>query len=140
VAVRLPDGSAYRPDFYLPSQRVWCEVKGPHNERIAKVEQLQQALGYDAWEWAADLVVVLRPPGPGETAQWHGAERYQDVVIVECTECQHYSFMDDSGMWSCRRHLASPKAREDRKSWQGAIYRPGELAFKRAPRPARRAA
>lgn len=139
VAVKLSNGESYRPDFYLPTQRVWAEVKGPHNERIVKPELLQEALGYDEWEWASELVVILRPPGPGETACWHGAVAHQDVVLVECKECQHFSFMDDSGLWACRRHIATPQARQDRKSWQGAIYRPSEVPFVRAPRPRRRA-
>ena len=139
VAVQLPDDSHYRPDFYLPSQRVWCEVKGPHNERIAKTEQLQQALGYDEWDWAADLVVVLRPPGPGEAAQWHGARDDQDIVIVRCPDCDNYGFMDYAGAWQCRQHM-SPSTR---KFWneEGGDYRsPGDLLFGRAPRPSRRAA
>jgi hypothetical protein len=140
VAVKLPDGQSYRPDFYLPSQRVWCEVKGPHNERIAKPELLQQALGYDEWAWATELVVVLRPPGPGETTQWHGTRDDQDIVIVRCPECEHYGFMDYSGIWSCRRHLS---AKSTGKFWrgEGGDFRfPGDLPMIRAPRPKGRAA
>lgn len=139
VAVKLPDGSSYRPDFYLPSQRVWAEVKGPHNQRIAKVEQLQQALGYDEWDWASDLVVVLRPPGPGEAAQWHGAREDQDVVIVRCPQCEHHAFLDLSGAWQCRRHMSPTTS----KFWHqpgGDIIHPGGLVFTRAARPTRRAA
>jgi hypothetical protein len=71
-AIELPDGTRYRPDFWLPAQKIWCEVKGPHNERITKPLALQEALGYEGFEWAQDLVVILRPPGPGETAVWEG--------------------------------------------------------------------
>jgi hypothetical protein len=141
VAVRLNSGQAYRPDFYLKSQRVWAEVKGPHNERAEKIQQLQDTLGYDEWDWAADLVVVLRPPGPGETAQWHGSRDGQDIVIVRCPECDHHCFMDYAGAWSCRRHLRARK--EPNKFWLaegGALYHPGELPFTRAPRPQRRGA
>lgn len=69
-AVALPDGTRYRPDFRLPAQKVWCEVKGPHNERLEKAVALQDALHYDEFEWGNDLVVILRPPGGGEYAQW----------------------------------------------------------------------
>lgn len=141
VAVKLASGEHYRPDFYLPAQRVWCEVKGPHNERISKVAELQAALGYDEWDWAADLVIVLRPPGPGETAQWHGARDDQDIVVVRCPECGHLGFMDYAGTWTCRRHLRVSK--EPNKFWideGGALYRPGDLTFRRAPRQARRSA
>jgi len=97
VAVELPDGTQYRPDFFLPAQRVWAEVKGPHNERIKKPADLQRALYVEGeqWAWSSDLVVVLRPPGPGEAATWEGALPDQSIVVVHCPECQHYSFMDD---------------------------------------------
>lgn len=140
LAVALPGGEAYRPDFRLPAQRVWAEVKGPHNERIVKPVELQAALSYDEWEWASDLVVVLRPAGPGETAQWEGVHDGQDIVLVCCPECGRRGFMDHSGYWTCRYHLRVQ--REPNKFWMadgGALYRAGEAAFVRAPRPQRRA-
>jgi hypothetical protein len=132
VGIELPDGTLYRPDFRLRAQRVWCEVKGPHNERMNKVVGLQEALGNDEWEWGADLVVVLRAPGPGETAQWHGIYDHQRIAIVLCPECQHYSFMDYNGLWSCRYHLSIQ--REKSKFWTGAggdFYWSGDLPFAR---------
>lgn len=132
VGVDLSDGTWYRPDFYLPSQRVWAEVKGPHNERVVKPELLHEALGIDEWEWSADLVVILRPPGPGEVAQWESVAPGQDIVIVRCPECWHDCFMDHNGTWSCRRHMRN--TREPNKFWTapgGAIYWPGDLPFTR---------
>lgn len=131
VALKLPDGTNYRADFRLPSQRVWAEVKGPHNERISKPVALQAGLGHDEWEWGADLVVILRPPGPGEAAQWHGVYGHQDIVIALCPECEHYGFMDYNGLWSCRRHLKLGK----NKFWNqpgGGLFWPGDLGFVRA--------
>ena len=52
LAIDLPSGATYRPDFRLPDQRVWAEVKGPHNERLTKVVELHTTLAYDEWEWA----------------------------------------------------------------------------------------
>jgi len=140
-AVRLPSGTGYRADFQLPAQRVWAEVKGPHNERIAKPAELQQALGYDEWEWANDLVVVLRAAGPGDVAVWEGTQPGQEIVMAVCPECERYGFMDYNGFWSCRYHMR--KSREPNKFWMadgGALYRSGELGFSRAPRPQRGAA
>ncbi len=139
VAVKLPSGENYRPDFRLPAQRVWAEVKGPHNERIHKPAELQQAVGYDEWEWASDLVVVLRPPAAGNLAMWEGVQEGQDIVLVRCPECERHGFMDYSGFWTCRYHLRVQ--REPNKFWMapgGAFYMPGELEFTRAPRPGRR--
>jgi hypothetical protein len=140
VGVQLEDGQWYRPDFYLPTQRVWAEVKGPHNERIDKPTVLQSSLPGDAFEWDADLVVILRPPqagwgGAGETMIWADVEEAQDIVIVRCPECLHYGFMDMNGIWSCRRHMRVRP--EPNKFWtepEGDLFRPGELPFTRAPR------
>lgn len=138
-AYELPDGQLYRPDFWLPAQRVWAEVKGPHDRRIDKTATFQTALGYDEWDWASDLVVVLRPASGGDLAEWHGARDDQNIVIVCCPDCQHYGFMDIAGAWQCRRHRTTGS----RKFWLeagGALYRSGEFLFSRAPRPAKRAA
>jgi len=140
VGVELDDGQWYRPDFYLPTQKVWCEVKGPHNERIDKPSILQATLPGDAFDWDADLVVILRPPQPGwggagETMIWADVTDEQDIVITRCPHCLHYGFMDLEGIWMCRRH---PDIRpEPNKFWTapgGGLFRPGELPFTRAPR------
>jgi hypothetical protein len=141
LAVKLPSDEAYRPDFRLPAQRVWAEAKGPHNERLHKAAELQASLAYDEWDWASDLVVVLRPPGQGEYAQWEGVQEGQDIVVVCCPECGRRGFMDYSGHWTCRYHVRVQ--REPNKFWVaegGALYFPGELPFTRAPRPGRRSA
>lgn len=140
VGVKLDDGQWYRPDFYLPTQRVWAEVKGPHNERIDKPSKMQAAISGDAFEWDADLVVILRPARPGkgdrgETCQWENAVNGQDLVIVLCPECGYHCFMDLAGTWSCRRHMRVRT--EPNKFWtdpEGGLWRPGDLPFKRAPR------
>jgi hypothetical protein len=139
-AYKLPSGQLYRADFHLPAQRCWAEVKGPHNERIGKPVELQNALGYDEWDWTNELVVVLRPP-KSDGAMWEGTQGWQDLVIAKCPECDRYGFMAYDGLWSCRYHLRVQ--REPNKFWVaegGALYWPGELEFTRAPRPGRRAA
>lgn len=138
--ILVEDNVRYRPDFYLPAQRVWAEVKGPHNQRIDKPSRLQAALSRDSFEWDADLVVILRPPragrnGNGARAWWENALDGQDVVIVLCPECDHHGFMDLAGTWSCRRHMRVTP--EPNKFWTapgGDLFRPGELPFTRAPR------
>lgn len=135
-AVRLADGRAYRPDFYLPAHRVWCEVKGPHNERLDKADALQTTVTLDDMPWASPLVVVLRPPGTGDTAVWEGAQASQDIVMVRCPDCGHDGFMDYEGVWSCRLHLST--SRNPVKFWLepgGDLFRSGQLPFTRAPRP-----
>lgn len=139
VSVKLSSGEHYRPDFYLPSQTVWCEVKGPHNERLVKAKELQKAVEYDQWQWSSPFVVVLRPPGPGEKAMWEGAVGEQEIVIIRCPECLHHGFMDYAGTWSCRRHMRV--VREPNKFWQheeGGLWYSGEMPFTRAPKNARK--
>jgi hypothetical protein len=141
--ILVEDSVWYRPDFYLPTQRVWAEAKGPHNQRIDKPSKLQAALSRDSFDWDADLVVILRPPRPGkhsdgETSWWENAIEGQDIVMVLCPECGHHGFMDLAGTWSCRRHMRVRP--EPNKFWtdpEGDLFRPGELPFQRAPRPRR---
>lgn len=136
--IQLPSGVKYRPDFHLPAQKVWCEVKGPHNARISKAAELQEALFAEEdeeWQFGVYLVVILRPPGPGDTAHWEGALPRQDMMLLRCSECEHLVWMDYAGLWSCRLHLATNWQKN--KPWRpdGALYGPGHLNFSRAPRP-----
>lgn len=133
-ALELADGTLYRPDFYLAGQRVWCEVKGPHNERIGKPINLHKSLNYDEWDWHSKLVVILRPTGPGGRAVWEPASSSQDIILVECAECGHYCFMDYNGIWSCRHHFSV--GREPNIPWKngGTWFRSGDIDFRRAPR------
>lgn len=137
VGVQLDDGQWYRPDFHLPTQNVWCEVKGPHNERIDKPSALQSTLPGDAFEWDADLVVVLRPSQPGsdgEYAHWDNLKG-QDIVVTRCPHCHHLGFMDFEGIWFCRRHPdIRPKPNKFWTHEDGGLYRSGDLPFSRAPR------
>lgn len=145
-AFRLPEGDIYRPDFCLPSQRVWCEVKGPHNDRLDKAVRFQNALNYSAWEWESWLVVILRPPGPGETAAWHGTRdgHEQNIVLLRCSECKHYGFMDYNGLWMCRRHLDVSDTNNRKALWRGPggelLWPNQDADFVRAPRPTRKRA
>src|SRR5207253_3310908 len=38
-------GGFYLPDFWLPGQGCWLEVKGPHWERFEKTQALARSLG-----------------------------------------------------------------------------------------------
>jgi hypothetical protein len=119
-------GESYLCDFYLPDQRVFCEVKGPHNERIHKVRALARALEVplDEWVIATPLVVILRPAGPGETATWEAVTPDQDIVLVDCATCDRRAFMDYAAGWMCRFCY-------EQKPWSGggAVHRSGEAEF-----------
>ncbi len=130
----------YRCDFHLPTQRVWCEVKGPHNERIEKPAIFSRAIGADPWDIDTPLVVILRPPGPGDVAVWEGVPSHgnpePNILLATCPECQHHCFFDHNGAWQCRR------CRSGGKFWNGpggALYESGQVRFTRAPRQGRKA-
>lgn len=101
-AVQLGKGLRYLADFRLPGQRVWCEVKGPHDERIDKPRKLHAVIGDNDLP-GADLVVILRPAGPGRAAEWHHADGSYNVRISRCGACRQWCFnrprIDD---WRCR--------------------------------------
>jgi hypothetical protein len=45
-AVRLPSGTLYRPDFYLPKIATWLEVKGPSVGGLDKTRELAEAVSH----------------------------------------------------------------------------------------------
>ena len=133
-AVNLHDGIKYLPDFHLPHQRVWVEVKGPGDDNIDKAIQFQKALDkVDAykWEFERQLVIIARP-SQGGMCVWEGTTFAQDIVILLCSNCDRHSFLDYAGAWRCRFCTMQGK-----KIWNnpgGNLWWPGQLAFIRAPR------
>lgn len=142
-AIKLGD-IYYRLDFYLPHQRIWAEVKGLHNGRIEKAYAVAEHFGAnqgaegpegDPYDLTRPVVVILRPPGPGETCAWEEAHSDQHLVIALCPECQYYGWMDFNGIWCCRFGCRNGG---ENKFWtlkpDCGYYRPNELPFVRAPR------
>lgn len=142
VAVKLSDGQLYRCDFWLKAQRVWCEVKGPHNLRIDKTQLLYKDLG-DQDDWMAPLVVICREP-EGDGAHVERADG-EAIGFSRCARCDHDTFVDLSGAWQCRvcgfwdKDLAKDFQFDD--GWlAGPEYQPPRsvtLKFHRAPRSPR---
>ncbi|MDQ3541180.1 MAG: hypothetical protein M3440_10860, partial [Chloroflexota bacterium] len=84
--------------------QTWCEVKGPHNNRMAKPNALTRDVGA--------YVIICRPNGPGGLANWHGVDTTR-ISIVTCTVCHQSSFKTPlspskhlggkrSADWTCR--------------------------------------
>jgi hypothetical protein len=118
-AVRLPSGELYRPDFYLPRITTWLEVKGPHEERLAKAIELARAVDHhpDCTGATGDyerccqgeyqLVVVGLAPVRGQTT-WKvlcqvGGEPYDDGCLQECGNCGAW-YWHGLGAYGCRAH------------------------------------
>jgi uncharacterized Zn finger protein (UPF0148 family) len=129
IAVDLGQSVRYLCDFYLPAQRTWLEVKGPHDQRLHKPRVLHQALNVDEWDWRSSLVIIGRP-AEADRAIWQGVSPAQRIVLRHCGRCGHYSFMDYNGTWQCQvcghheRHC-------------GRFYNSGSYPFTRAPRQER---
>ena len=99
----LSDGTWYLPDFYLPTARAWAEVKGPHNERIDKVERFAADLWAEAGSPSlgdsndadknAPMVVILRAPEHDDvlSTPWPVGVREQgrrySVTFAKCRKC-----------------------------------------------------
>lgn len=91
-AVDLGGGIRYLADFHLPAQKVWCEVKGGHNERMHKTRQFHRALS-DPDRPGGEMVVVLRAAGePHRSANWHLATGDYRIAINECELCKQWCF------------------------------------------------
>ena len=140
IAIDVNGEVKYLPDFRLPSQRVWAEVKGPLDEGIEKPRALQDELNRsveDEWSFTRELVVILRPAGLHNTSMWEGTDKGQDIVMVLCPNCQHFGFMDFAADRRCRRYCKN----KTKRFWTepaGGIWWPEEMPFVRAPRPTRK--
>jgi hypothetical protein len=71
----------YRPDFWLPAQRTWLEVKGPHMDRAEKTRALARKLGRDGQVLMATVAgVCWRVPASGRPSQ-------AEVHVGRCGSC-----------------------------------------------------
>lgn len=98
--VQLPSGERYRPDFWIETQRIWFEVKGPHDERLHKTRELDAYLEPELGRWASPYVVLgLSPDAGGATMRTPSGGA---VHFIPCGSCGHSSFMAEEYAWHCR--------------------------------------
>lgn len=105
IALQLPSGQHYLPDFYLPNLHTWAEVKGPHWERLEKPVELAKTLAVDwpGW-WSHIHVIILEAPGPGDAASWRAPDTtgWGDLWLTDCGGCHLWGWVEDSGKcWRC---------------------------------------
>jgi hypothetical protein len=133
-AVNINDGIKYLPDFHLPMQRVWVEVKGPGDDNIEKAFEFQRAMDkVDAhkWDFERQMVIIGRPSRAGMCV-WEGTTFAQDVVVLDCSNCRTSNFLDYASAWRCRYcHMDGRQIFNDPG---GNLWWPGQLPFIRAPR------
>jgi hypothetical protein len=124
----LPDGYAYSPDLWLPAQRTWLEVKGPHYARVDKFEAFKKilhsvngaeiglTLGHLPEDWDSPDLVQAYLALPSE----HGLARLETAVFFQCVYCDHH-VITWSGSHRCR------------VCWRpGGLGDPKPVKFKRA--------
>lgn len=99
LAVRLTTGDRYLPDFYLPGQRTYVEVKGPHGVGIEKPINLDHALELADFEpfWCAPRVLIGEAGG-----RLCNSTGRPVVSVVDCQTCDHTVLLDLDGPWHCR--------------------------------------
>lgn len=71
-------GSGYLPDFWLPGQQTWLEVKGPHWERFDKTRRLARRLG------AKGQVLVATAVGVCWRVPYQGLPSQAEVRLGRC--------------------------------------------------------
>ena len=129
VAVQLPSGVAYRPDFYLPRIATWLEVKGPHGERLGKTRELANAVCHppdchrgaecggecDAFWNPHQCVVVGLAPVRGEITSYLidlNLDEDDYDALIRCGSCGAWWWCG-SGAYGCRAHRRGGSGDDD---------------------------
>lgn len=138
IALQLPSGQQYLPDFHLPAINTWAEVKGPHWERMDKAVEFRRMLktGGIGW-WQEAHVIVLEAPGPGDAASWRVPESDRTVYLTRCGHRDsNWTWSErDGSCWRCY----SSNCAVGQWYWPASEVGPDEqfrtYQMARAPRP-----
>ena len=119
-AYQTPEGT-YGPDFWLPGQHVWLEVKGPHGERIGKAESFANllAVAHESDGRIDDYGQITYPVSPTHAVLVYGLPARDGCIEMRtprhfgtradfghCPRCDHWTILfDDVGQ--CRVCLHS---------------------------------
>ena len=118
---RLPSGTWYLPDLWLPAVRTFIEVKGAHAQRIHKPQELAEEVNADV------IVLIGWPPvrvsySPytwESKLQWRDPLGY-DTRLARCPACSHWQWM---------RAQLSRQCRVCDASHTGLLAKAGEMPF-----------
>lgn len=102
--IRLPSGTSYVPDFWLPSLKTFIEVKGAHMQRHEKPQELAEGADLDE-------VIVLIGFAPQRRSvtpylwdpylQWRDPLRY-DTRFACCLNCSEWQWLRAELSRGCR--------------------------------------
>jgi hypothetical protein len=120
-ACRLPSGTGYLPDFWLPAIRTFIEVKGNHAERRRKPEELAEEVDQDV------IVLIGWPPVRKRNSPylWESYLNWSDPLgydtrLILCAGCSGWQWMRAQLSRDCRL-CGTPYA--------GLFARSGEIPF-----------
>lgn len=95
---RLQDGTMYLPDFYLPDQDFFLEVKGVmQNTDMNKITQLHSESGRGVLIFDPDLNIKLMDSADRD---WGGA-LIDDCYLYRCAKCRKINFIRGDNSYAC---------------------------------------
>jgi hypothetical protein len=102
-ACKLPSGTFYLPDFWLPAIRTFIEVKGTHGQRRHKPQELAQEVNEDVIVLIGWPPVTKRnsPPFWDPFLNWVGPLGY-DTRLALCAGCSGWQWMRAELSRNCR--------------------------------------
>lgn len=104
----LSDGTNYLPDFYLPEQKQYFEVKGIMNTKdMNKIENLAYESGKAVVIGLPDGKVEIFdftdfPQPDGSICREYNKFRSSETVLTRCKYCGKWWFMNSMMGWECR--------------------------------------
>lgn len=102
-AYQTPEG-VYSPDFWIPAQKVWLEVKGPHGERVDKAEAFANllAVAHEQYGWTDYGGVTFFREVPGQPILVFGLPSQAGKAVIRPASCfGSYARFNECGR--CRR-------------------------------------
>ena len=102
---QLSDGTKYLPDFYLPRQDCFFEVKGVMDDKdLHKIRQLAIDSGKEVFVGYPDFSMELYSVNGERELEDTGplpAEPESDIFICECKQCWGVYLKSKVGDWTC---------------------------------------
>ena len=127
----LPFGGPYLPDFWLPYQQCWVEVKGVNPTKEEDTKAAALAWATDHW-----VDVLIGPVGEHRIQGWRmpygGRERL--IALGLCARCDRLVFLRPHAI-HMRDYIATRKGYEhaewDEPIWSGRCYGCGSFTNER---------
>lgn len=82
------EGVYYLPDFWLPREKIWVEIKGdePNDEEKQKAQLLSQMV-FDGED--RSVIMLCGSPGDHHLYLWGGCRSMSIGELLQCPNCHH---------------------------------------------------